>query len=167
MSRPDAQQYTPHDGDGIPKAPIVSIITWNPGNKRKRNYSTDHIKFMLNGNWHVILGQETFGVTDQLHQRLHFYEWEAITVAFDKDTFENPSWTHHQWQHSKKEFTGLVIGSAKFRRPVGGVESFTAASLHFHHTPAKKHPKPNQYLQRSDAYVKTMAFRLLAPISIR
>ena len=40
MQRSVERQYVPHDGDGTPKAPQVSIITWNPGNKRKRKTST-------------------------------------------------------------------------------------------------------------------------------
>ena len=39
-----------------------------------------------------------------------------------------------------------MIGKTKFRRPVGGVEIFTAASLHFHHTPAKKPPLARSFM---------------------
>ena len=31
-----------------------------------------------------------------------------------------------------------LIGRAQFRRPAGGVQTFTAATLHLHHTPDKK-----------------------------
>ena len=60
------------------------------------------------------------------------------TVAFNRDTFTDPEWIYHEIKHAPSQITALLIGRATFRRPAGGVEQIAAASLHFHHTPAKK-----------------------------
>ena len=66
----------------------LSILTWNPGGPRKSKYATMCIKAMMEGKWHVILGQECQLLIDALDDRFHYHEWEGLLVAFNKNTFE-------------------------------------------------------------------------------
>ena len=105
---------------------------------------------------------------DQLSSRFHHLQRGSMTVAFNRDTFTEPEWSYHEVKHTESEITGLLIGWAKFRRPTGGVERFTAASLHLHHT----QPKKDQTLQPVTllTYVrsaKSMMFKSLVPTSIK
>ena len=92
--------------------------------------------------WHILLGQECVGLTDELNQRFHLHEWQGLTVAFNKDTFNGDTqFIPIQYQHGPCQRTVVLIGIAQLRRPIGGLTNFTAASVHLHHDPAKSNTK--------------------------
>ena len=81
---------------------------------------------MLEGRWHVVIGQECEGHLSTLQIRSHLRLWNGLVVAFNKNTFDdNIIWHEYEninpFAEIKKESHVMRIGKVQFRRPAAGV----------------------------------------------
>ena len=44
---------------------------------------------MLAGSWHIVIGQECWGHTEIIKDRLYFRIWKGLLLAFNMDTFQD------------------------------------------------------------------------------